>query len=185
MSQFSKLALALLVITASLFAQSEEGLTAALKSEGQAQKRVVIALNIVFTDSTDSQNFWAIYDEFETSVGELTDKSVAIIKEYAENYNTMTGEEAVKLTNESMDVSAQRAKLLKKTFKKIAKISPIEAARFVQIENRINLMVRFQTALELPVIMPEEVQKEVAKEIKAFEAAAPVVQDTMATDSTV
>ena len=199
MNQVTKLSLALLILATSLFAQDSVGMESAIRHEARSQKRQVIALNISFKDSVDSQKFWSIYDDFEKQATILTDKSIELIKEYAKTYETMTGSEAVKLTDNSMALKAERAKILKKTYKKISKISQIEAARFVQIENRINLMVSYSTALELPIIMTEDQQEfvtEAVEEAQAIEAPAaestveeavteeaPVVEDSSAVET--
>ena len=51
------------------------------------------------------------------------------------------------------ELEKRRTKLKKKYFKKFEKaVSAVVAAKFIQIENQINLLVDLQIASELPLI---------------------------------
>lgn len=112
---------------------------------------------------TDEQGevFWPIYREYQTKVMEIGDKRIAMIKEYAENYENMTDEKANELMKQWFKQQNNRLGLLEKTAKKIAKATdPVTAARFIQVENAVNMIIDLQIAGELPLFTPGPVSEE-------------------------
>jgi hypothetical protein len=82
---------------------------------------------------------------------------LAIIKDYAENFEAMTNEKAKELMDRSIKNNENVLKLKKKFFKEFQKVLPaIKAARFMQVENQIGLLVDLQIASELPLIEAPE-----------------------------
>ncbi|MCK9997262.1 MAG: hypothetical protein KAH56_13385, partial [Candidatus Krumholzibacteria bacterium] len=106
---------------------------------------------------TDEQGavFWPIYREYQTKLSVIGDKRIAMIKEYAENYENMTGEKASELMKVWFGQQKDRLSLLEKTAKKVAKdVDPVTAARFIQVENAVNMLIDLQIASELPLFTP-------------------------------
>lgn len=98
--------------------------------------------------------FWPIYREYLTKLAVIGDKRIANIKDFAEHYENMTGEKASEITKKWFGNQKDRLSLLEKTAKKVAKeIDPITAARFLQIENALNMIIDLQLADELPLFV--------------------------------
>jgi len=117
---------------------------------------------------TDEQGevFWPIYREYQTNLSVIGDKRIAMIKDYAENYENMTGEKASELMKIWFGQQKDRLSLLEKTSKKIAKATdPVTAARFIQVENAVNMLIDLQIASELPLFTPGPAPEE-AEETK-------------------
>ncbi len=94
--------------------------------------------------------FWPIYREYQTELSEIGDKRIAMIKSYAENYETMTGDKAGDLMKDWFNQQKDRLKLLEKTAKKVAKATdPVIAVRFVQVENVLNRIIDLQETLDI------------------------------------
>ena len=105
-------------------------------------------------DLTSAQGdvFWPIYRDYENKLSALGDRRIAMIKDYAENWENLTQDKASELLKESFKIRKDRTSLLEKTAKKVAKdLDPILAGRFVQIENALGLIVDLQIAAELPL----------------------------------
>jgi hypothetical protein len=145
------------MMASSVFAQDTNSLMELFKSDVRSAKRELVSLNIVFTDSVKSTSFWAVYDEYEQATKANTDTYIGLLKKYAENYTQMNDEVASDLTKEAFGLKKAKQKILSKAYKKMAKISVVEAARFVQLENRISLLIDMQIASELPMLLPEGV----------------------------
>jgi vacuolar-type H+-ATPase subunit D/Vma8 len=76
-----------------------------------------------------------------------------LIKDYAQNYDNLTNEKAKELAREVFAIEKRRTKLKKKYFKRFEKaLSAVIAAKFIQVENQINLLIDLQIASELPLI---------------------------------
>lgn len=137
-----------------------------MKQDLRAARRELVASNIKIKDQEKSKLFWQIYDEYVASSKELVDAHIELLQTYAKKYEKMDDGTANKLIAESFKISEQRHKLNKKTHKKLAsKVSPIVAARFTQLNNRINILLDFQIASKMPLLLPEGVSTGKAKKI--------------------
>lgn len=82
------------------------------------------------------QKFLDEYYRFDTELKLLNDERLAIIKDYAANFENITDEEADKLVKRSLSFRKQRLALLERYYDKIAKAtSKVVAARFLQVES--------------------------------------------------
>jgi len=80
--------------------------------------------------------FLTQYDRYDIELNKLNDERVAIIKDYAANFEKITDKEADKLVKRSLNFRKQRTALLEKYYGKIAKAtSKVIAARFLQVES--------------------------------------------------
>jgi hypothetical protein len=42
----------------------------------------------------EAEKFWPVYDQYAAELSKIYDVKIALLKDYANNYNTMTGEQA-------------------------------------------------------------------------------------------
>jgi hypothetical protein len=123
-----------------------------LKSDMRTQKIAVITEAMRFTDKGASA-FWPIYREYEIELSRIIDDRIELIKDYSQNYYNLTNEKAKELARQVFALEKRRTKLKKKYFKKFEKaLSAITAAKFIQVENQINLLIDLQIASDLPLI---------------------------------
>lgn len=122
-----------------------------LRSDLKTQKTAIITKAMQFSDQ-EATAFWPIYRAYEQDLAKIGDARVALIKDFAANYGTMSGEKARELAKHSLKLQEQKVGLLKKYHKEIdKKVSPIHAARFVQLENQIGMLIDLQVGSELPL----------------------------------
>jgi hypothetical protein len=145
--------LILLVCTATVaLAQSSD---LELLRQDLKAKKVALLTEALALDEKQSDVFWPLYREYDLALSKLTDRRVAAIKKYAENYNTLTGKMADELVKESFSVQSGRLDLMKKYHKKFSKaVDPLVAARWAQAESRILGLVDIQIASEIPLVKP-------------------------------
>ena len=145
----------LLLSSMSLFAQDD--FIELLRQDLKTQKVAVITETMNFTEA-ESNAFWPVYREYDFEATKLADERLAIIKDYAANFENMTDVKAKELIERSMKNQENRLKLRKKYFKEFLKVLPaIKAARFAQVDNQIGLLLDLQIASELPLVeAPEE-----------------------------
>lgn len=128
----------------------QESLIELLRADVRAEKVALITETMMLTDE-QAEVFWPIYRDYEAELGKITDTRIAGIKDYAANYDQMTEAKAKELIDGAFAAMEKRLALQKKYFKKISKaLDPVTAARFMQVENEINLLVDLQIASELP-----------------------------------
>ena len=139
---------ALSAVVAPSFAQDA---TELLRADLRAQKTALLtqAMNL---DDTQSAAFWPIYREYEGELVKLNDELMAMIKDYAANYGSMTDEIAKDMLKRGFALRENRTKLLKKYSGKVEKaVSPMVAARWVQAEHAIQAAIDLQLAEQLPL----------------------------------
>jgi hypothetical protein len=111
-------------------------------------------------DSAQAAKFWPVYRAYQLELDKIGDKRVAMIKDYAANFDKMTPEKAKDLVKQALDQQSARTSLLKKYYPQFEKtIGSIEAAKLVQIENMVMNLVDLQIQSELPLV-----QKPTAKQ---------------------
>lgn len=115
-------------------------------------KKAVVA-NFVHPTAAQKDAFWKLYDEYETQRKENGKKRIDLLKQYAEQYNTMTDEQADAWTNEVIKLQTATDKLIVTYYNKIKKVtSPIVATQFYQIENYILTTIRMEVLDKVPFL---------------------------------
>ncbi len=149
---FLMLAAATLAISAPLSAQTEEAYLELLRSDLRQGKSDLITEAMQFT--VDQANvFWPIYREYDAELTVLGDEYLDLLRTYAENYENLSEEMAKELVERVFDHEARRAELLKTYFKRISReLDAVTAARFVQLERQIDLLIDVQIASQVPLI---------------------------------
>jgi len=133
-------------------AQQDDAYLELLRSDVKTQRVAILTEVMQFSDSA-SQVFWPIYRQFELESSKLGDDRIALIKDYAANYDALTPEMARDLAARFFRNKEDALKLKKKYFKKVEKaLGPVTAAKFIQVENQIDLLIDIQIAQGLPLI---------------------------------
>jgi len=123
-----------------------------LRSDIKTQKVELLTAAMKFTPQ-EADIFWPIYRQYEVELSKNGDARIALIKDYAANYETMTDVKAKELTEQMFKVEDERTKLRKDYFKKVEKaLNATEAARFIQVERQIGLLLDTQIAAEMPLV---------------------------------
>ena len=142
--------LALLFVANTAYAQDQY--VELLKSDLKTQKVAVITEAMALEEG-QSDAFWQIYRDYDYELSSLIDQRIALIKDYAASYSSMTDEKAAELAKTSFTVEMDRSKLRQKYYKQFAKeISPLVGARWLMIERTINNLMDLQIAAEMPLI---------------------------------
>ena len=147
----------LLVTVILLFAttaSAQEGYLEMLRTDLRANKVAIITQAMDFSDE-QADAFWPVYREYDVEVSKLGDQRIALLKDYAANFGQMTDEKAGEIINKWLDLQQKRLDLRKTYFKKFEKAIPTAlAAKFLQVDNQINLLIDLQIAANLPLIQP-------------------------------
>jgi hypothetical protein len=136
---------------ANVFAQDIDSYIELLRSDIKTEKKAIITEVMEFTEE-QSEAFWPIYREFEFELDKLADARLANIKEFAKNYENLTDEKADKLINVSFDFQGDRLNLNEKYYNKFAEVlSPTVAAKYMQLEHEIQLLIDIGISSNLPL----------------------------------
>lgn len=127
-----------------------------LKEKVKADKKLLVAANMNLTDS-EAKNFWPLYDGYQTELTQINQRLLTTIKGYADAYNAGKGEIsddlAKKLLAEVLAIEESEVKLRQSYAVKLGKVLPAtKAVRYLQIENKIRAIVKFELAAQIPLV---------------------------------
>lgn len=122
-----------------------------LRSDVRQQKAEIMG-SVMELSAADAAKFWPIYSEYDAELTKLNDQRAANIKEYARTYTDLTDEKADELVQKALAYQKQRGELLAKTYDRVKQaLGGITAARFVQVEQQLLLLIDLQIISALPI----------------------------------
>ena len=124
-----------------------------LRKDIRSQKKQIIAENMGLSD-TEAEKFWPVYDQYAAELSKIYDVKIALLKDYADNYSSMTGEQAESYIRRRAEVEQSIMQLRLKympAFRKV--LSGRETALFYQLDWRLGLAIDVQL-IQVPLINP-------------------------------
>lgn len=122
------------------------------RSDLKTQKGIILAQNMILTEAEGAE-FWPLERDYQEELNRLNDRRVAILQDYAKNFEDMTEAKATELAKRSFDLEQKRTDLKREYFKKMVKVMPAKkAARFFQLDNQLNMAAELHVAAALPLI---------------------------------
>jgi hypothetical protein len=144
--------IAFMISITNVFAQDIDSYIELLKSDVKTNRKAIITEVMVFTEK-ESEAFWPIYNEFEYEASKLSDNRISNIKDFAANYDSLTDAKADELIKNSFNFLEDRLSLNKKYYDKFAKVlTPTVAAKYMQLEHQIQLVLDLSIAANLPLM---------------------------------
>ena len=129
---------------------------ALLRRDIRSMKKQLIAANLTLVDS-ESTKFWQVYEQYSAETGKINDTRAAIIKEYSDEYGTMTDDQADSLIRRWLDADIEQAKLRQRYVPVFRKVLPgKKAATFFQLDRRISMMIDVQLTSQLPLAQSQD-----------------------------
>jgi Spy/CpxP family protein refolding chaperone len=125
-----------------------------LRQKVKADKKLLVAQNLSLTDA-EAAAFWPVYDAYQKELQPINDRMAATIMAYAKAYNAgpVTNDTAKMLIEQSAAIDAAEATLKTSSQAKIlAALPATKAARYIQIENKIRAMIRYELAANIPFV---------------------------------
>jgi hypothetical protein len=123
-----------------------------LRSNVQAGKNEIITATMQFSEA-ESAAFWPVYREFARDQQVIGDDRVALIKDYATNYDSMDDAKAKDMVQRMINVEDKTLNLREDYWPKFMKaLGAKRAAKFYQVDNRINLLINLQLSASIPLI---------------------------------
>jgi hypothetical protein len=142
--------LSAIFVFALLGAQSNKEEIDLMQAAFGMEKKAMVA-DFVKVNDAQKDAFWKLYDEYESARKELGKKRIALLEQYAQNYDKLTNETADSWTKDVISLSKKTDDLLVCYYKKIKKVTdPIVALQFYQIEGYILTGIRSKILGEVP-----------------------------------
>ena len=125
-----------------------------LKEKLKADKKLLVAGNMELTDA-EAKQFWPLYDSYQKELDGINKQLGQTIKDYADAFNkgNVPNDTAKKLLGEALSVEEQEVKLKRTDADKLGKVLPAtKVARYIQLENKIRSLIRFELAQQIPLV---------------------------------
>ena len=120
----------------------------------KADKKLVVAANMQLTDD-EAKGFWPVYDAYQKDLQGINKRLVGAVMNYADAYNKgpVSDETAKKLINEAIAIEDAEVKLKRSYVPKLEKVIPgMKVARYIQIENKVRAIIRYELAAQIPLV---------------------------------
>lgn len=145
------LSLTLALLAGVVFSQTENDYMEVQRAALKTEKKALVADAMQLTEE-ESTVFWPLYNEYSEKVYVINTKVYELIKKFANEYETLTDEQAIELWNDNMNIKKEAAKLEATYFKKFQKIlSGKKVLRYFQTESKIDAIIAFELAAEIPL----------------------------------
>jgi len=125
-----------------------------LRDKIRVDKKLVVATNMELTES-EAKAFWPIYDEYQKDLQKINRRIVNVLDSYAADARakTLTDDKAKKLIDEALAIEQAEANLKSTYAPKLSKVLPVKkVARYLQIENKIRALVKYDLAQGVPLV---------------------------------
>jgi hypothetical protein len=125
-----------------------------LRDKIRADKKLVVSLNMELTES-EAKNFWPIYEQYQKDLQRINARIVNVLESYADDFRrkSLTDDKAKKLIDEALAIDMAEANLKSAYAPKLSKALPArKVARYLQIENKIRAVVRYDIASGVPLV---------------------------------
>ena len=124
-------------------------LRAALKTD----KKAYVAAALALTDA-EAKKFWPVYEAYQKELHILNDQIAMLLVGYAKELNagTLNDARASGLLDQALAIEDAELKSKRALVKKVRAVLPgIKATRYVQIENKVRALVKYEIAGEVPL----------------------------------
>jgi Spy/CpxP family protein refolding chaperone len=124
---------------------------ALLLAKIQADKKGVVEKSLNLTPA-EAKKFWPLYDKFQRELDVPHREYSLAVRDYIAAEKSMTDANATRLARVVLAAQVTEAKMREKHFKEASKVLPgVKAARYMQIENKIQAIQRYETAKAIPL----------------------------------
>ena len=125
-----------------------------LRDKIRADKKLVVATNMELTEG-EAKDFWPIYEQYQKDLQKINQRMANLLESYADDFRnkSLTDEKAKKLIDEALKIDRAEADLKSTYAPKLSKALPItKALRYLQIENKIRALVKYDIASGVPLV---------------------------------
>jgi vacuolar-type H+-ATPase subunit D/Vma8 len=148
-------AIILTAFTTLTYAQTLDDYLEIARDVLNTEKKAAVAEAMQLSEEV-SAPFWELYNEYQLNLGKVQNERIALIKDFAKNYESLTDEKADELWNGILSYQQDLLKLKKSYYKKFKKIIPSgQAAKYFQIENKIEALINAELAAQIPLMETE------------------------------
>jgi hypothetical protein len=125
-----------------------------LRDKIKADKKLVVASNMELTEA-EAKEFWPIYEQYQKELQKINQRMGKTLDSYADDNRrkSLTDDKAKKLIDEAVAIDQAEANIKSTFAPKLSKVLPVKkVARYLQIENKIRALVKYDLAQGVPLV---------------------------------
>ncbi|HEY2293807.1 MAG TPA: hypothetical protein VGM86_24140 [Thermoanaerobaculia bacterium] len=123
-----------------------------LRQDLRSMKKQLIAQNLKLSD-TEATKFWPVYDKYTADLIKINDKKYALIQTYADQWATMTDEQALSFAHKWTEMDTAISQLRQRYVPIVSQVlTGRSTATFFQLDRRISMMIDLQLASKMPIV---------------------------------
>jgi parvulin-like peptidyl-prolyl isomerase len=124
----------------------------AVRQAVRTDKRALVEKNMQLT-AEEAKKFWPLYDAYQRDLDPILQRQNRSILDYINTESSMTDANAKRIANDVLAADADEQKLRERLMSKMLKALPArKAVRYMQIENKIRSLNRFDIAVGIPLV---------------------------------
>jgi hypothetical protein len=103
---------------------------------------------------SEAKNFWPIYDDYQKELQKINRRLIKLLESYADDMHkkSLTDDKAKKLIDEANAIEQAEVNIKSTFAPKLSKALPtIKVVRYLQIENKIRAVVKYDLAQGVPL----------------------------------
>ena len=152
MKLLSVILLTLSISTPALAQTPLDDQIALARQSAHTDRKVVLMGNVHFS-SNESADFWPAWDQYRAAMAASGDRTLRLIKDFADNYEVMNDTKATELLTDSFSIKMQEVVIKQNFAKEINKFLPAKKVmRIIQIENKLDAAIQMKIASEIPLV---------------------------------
>jgi hypothetical protein len=118
----------------------------------QADKKGIVAKSMDLTPD-EAKKFWPLYEQFERELAVPQASLNRAVLDYIAAEGTLTDANAKRITEQMLAAVRDEARLHDKHYRQLIKVLPArKATRYMQIENKMQAVVRYESAKAIPLV---------------------------------
>jgi len=123
-----------------------------LRQAARTDRRGLVERNMQLT-AEEAKKFWPIYDAYQAELDKVIQRQTRAFLDYINSESSLTDANAKRIARELIAADGDEQKLRERTAKKMAAALPAKkAVRFLQIENKIRLVQRYDIAEQMRLV---------------------------------
>jgi Spy/CpxP family protein refolding chaperone len=145
-----------LLVALSPLAQAQQELIELARQDIRAGRMGMVIASMDLTQE-QREKFWPVYRDYAAEQEELLDRRIAMLKEFAANWDSMDDAGANSIAKQSFAIQRSRLERRIRYFERMSELlGPVLAVRFLQVDGQISTLLDFEMMQLTPLIQPEE-----------------------------
>ena len=124
----------------------------AVRQSARTDKRALVERNLPLTPA-EAKRFWPVYESYQADLDKIIKRQNRAVLDYVNSESAMTDANAKRIAREVLSADTEEQQLRERQFRRVSAIlPPKKAVRYLQIENKIRTIDRFDLAEQVPLV---------------------------------